>query len=58
MERAEKIGLGVAAAGHLVLFGALSLNLFWRDQSPKLGDPTVEVTIAGDPGSSDLLSDS
>ena len=57
MERAEKIGLGVAAAGHLVLFGALSLSLLWRDDSPKLGEP-VEVTIAGDPGSSELLSDS
>jgi len=58
MERAEKIGLGVAAAGHLVLFGMLSLSLIWRDDSPKLGDPAVEVTIAGDPGSSELLSDS
>lgn len=58
MERAEKIGLGVAAAGHLVLFGMLSLSLIWRDDTPKLGDPTVEVTIAGDPGSSELLSDS
>lgn len=58
MERAEKIGLGVAAAGHLVLFGMLSLSLIWRDDSPKLGDPTVEVTIAGDPGTSELLSDS
>ncbi len=58
MERAEKIGLGVAAAGHLVLFGLLSLSLIWRDDSPKLGDPTVEVTIAGDPESSELLSDS
>lgn len=58
MERAEKIGLGVAAAGHLVLFGMLSLSLIWRDDSPKLGDPTVEVTIAGDPGTSELQSDS
>lgn len=58
MERAEKIGLGVAAAGHLVLFGVLSLSLIWRDDRPKLGDPTVEVTIAGDPGSSELLSNS
>lgn len=58
MERAEKIGLGVAAAGHLVLFGMLSLSLIWRDDSPKVGDPTVEVTIAGDPGSSELQSES
>lgn len=58
MERAEKIGLGAAAAGHLVLFGMLSLSLIWRDDSPKLGDPAVEVTIAGDPGTSELLSES
>lgn len=58
MERAEKIGLGVAAAGHLILFGMLSLNLIWSDDRPKLGDPAVEVTIAGDPGSSELQSES
>jgi len=27
MEKAEKIGLGVAAGGHLVLFAVLSLSL-------------------------------
>lgn len=58
MERAEKIGLGVAAAGHVVLIGMLSLSLIWRDDRPKIGDPAVEVTIAGDPGTSELLSES
>lgn len=57
MERAEKIGLGVAAAGHIVLFGLLSLNLIFNDDSPKLGDPSVAVDIVGDPGSSEILSD-
>lgn len=57
MERAEKIGLGVAAIGHIVLFGVLSLNLLLKDEKPKIGDPAVEITIAGDPGSSEILSD-
>ena len=26
MERAEKIGLGIATAGHVLLFGVLSTN--------------------------------
>ena len=57
MERSEKIGLGVAAAGHVLLFALLSLNFVLSDDDPKLGDPTVEITIAGDPGSSEVLSD-
>lgn len=57
MERAEKIGLGVATAGHVMLFGLLSLNLIWSEDKPKLGDPTIAVTIAGEIGSSEILSD-
>ncbi len=37
MERTEKIGLGVAALGHVVLFGALSLSWLWpADPPPKV----------------------
>ena len=30
MDRADRIGLGVAFAGHLALLAALSLGLAWR----------------------------
>ncbi|MEP2101146.1 MAG: cell envelope biogenesis protein TolA [Parasphingorhabdus sp.] len=49
MERAEKIGLGVAAGGHIVLFGVLSLSLLSQPDDaykPK----SIEVMIADEVG--------
>jgi outer membrane biosynthesis protein TonB len=47
MERAEKIGLGVAGAGHVLLFAALSTS--WLSADPlKLRNRPIEVTIADD----------
>lgn len=49
MERAEKIGLGVAAGGHLVLFGVLSLSLLSQpDEAFK--PKSIEVMIADEVG--------
>lgn len=46
MERAEKIGLGVASAGHVLLFALLSTH--WFSAKPlKLNNP-IEVSIADD----------
>ncbi|PTQ13484.1 cell envelope biogenesis protein TolA [Sphingomonas oleivorans] len=40
MDKAERIGLGVAAAGHILLFAVLSLGLFTRPKPvPSLSDP-------------------
>ena len=49
MEKAEKIGLGVAAAGHVVLFGILSLNLLFLPDNTHKPQP-IEVTIADEVG--------
>ncbi len=46
MDRAEKAGLGVAIAGHVALFGALSLGLLSAPDLPKLDSEQVEVTLA------------
>lgn len=49
MERAEKIGLGVAAGGHIVLFGVLSLSLLSKpDEAYK--PKSIEVMIADEVG--------
>ncbi len=49
MERAEKIGLGVAAGGHIVLFGILSLSLLSQpDEAYK--PKSIEVMIADEVG--------
>lgn len=49
MERAEKIGLGVAAGGHIVLFGVLSLSLLSQpDEAFK--PKSIEVMIADEVG--------
>ncbi|HWJ71027.1 MAG TPA: TonB C-terminal domain-containing protein [Sphingobium sp.] len=46
MDRSERIGLGVATAGHVLLFGALSLGLL-RTTAPLPPRPaTIEVTLA------------
>ncbi len=49
MERAEKIGLGVAAGGHIALFGVLSFSLLSQPEEafkPK----AIEVMIADEVG--------
>jgi outer membrane biosynthesis protein TonB len=48
MDRAEQTGLGVAIAGHLALFGALSLGLLSAPELPKLDSQPVEVTLASE----------
>ena len=49
MEKAEKIGLGVAAAGHLALFGALSLSVLSGTNEAFRNKP-IEVMIADEVG--------
>lgn len=45
MERAEKIGLGVATAGHVLLFGLLSAGLFSSPNPLKLNPTPMEVSM-------------
>ena len=47
MQRAERIGLGVALAGHVALFAALSLGLFSTEEIPPRPDP-VQVSLIGE----------
>ncbi len=47
MQRAERIGLGVALVGHIALFAALSLGLFSADDPPVQPDP-VQVSLIGE----------
>lgn len=49
MERSEKIGLGVAAAGHVVLFGALSFSILSGTNDAFQSKP-IEVMIADEIG--------
>lgn len=47
MERAEKIGLGVATGGHVLLFGVLSIGLL--TPTPEIFKPKpVEVSLIGE----------
>ena len=48
MERAEKIGLGVAAVGHIVLFGLLSIGFLATPNPAKLKQQPVEVSLVQD----------
>src|SRR3546814_7869052 len=43
MERAEKIGLGIATAGHVLLFGVLSANFLGNPNPLKLRTPPMDV---------------
>src|SRR3546814_8945204 len=43
MERAEKIGLGIATAGHVLLFGELSANFLGTPNPLKLRTPPMDV---------------
>ncbi|HKX21980.1 MAG TPA: cell envelope biogenesis protein TolA [Rhizorhapis sp.] len=45
MERAEKIGLGIATAGHVLLFGVLSVGFLSTPNPLKLRTPPIEVTL-------------
>ncbi|NIJ22612.1 cell envelope biogenesis protein TolA [Sphingomonas japonica] len=50
MDRAEKIGLGLAAAGHIVLFGLLSVG-FLATPNPEILKPTpIEVSLVDEIG--------
>ena len=48
MERAEKIGLGVATAGHVLLFGLLSAGFLAAPNPIKLNSPPMDVSLVDD----------
>lgn len=48
MERGERIGLGVAGAGHLILFGLLSVGFLATPNPLKLKSTPLEVTLSDD----------
>ncbi|MFD1610341.1 cell envelope biogenesis protein TolA [Sphingomonas tabacisoli] len=50
MDRAEKIGLGTATAGHIVLFGLLSVGFLATPNPSMIERHPVEVTFAKDVG--------
>lgn len=45
MDRAEKIGLGVATAGHVLLFGLLSAGFLTTPNPLKLNSPPMDVSL-------------
>lgn len=45
MDRAEKIGLGVATAGHVLLFGLLSAGFLATPNPLKLNSPPMDVSL-------------
>ena len=49
MEKAEKIGLAIAAAGHVALFGVLSLSIL-NNTSDAFRNKPIEVMIADEVG--------
>lgn len=50
MERAEKIGFGIAVAGHVVLFGLLSVGFLATPNPQKLQQTPMEVSLVKDVG--------
>ena len=46
MERAEKIGLGVAGTGHLILFGLLSVGFLATPNPEQLKQQPISITLA------------
>lgn len=46
MDRTERLGLGVSTAGHVLLFGALSLGLLQTSVTMPPRQPTIEVSLA------------
>ncbi len=53
MDRAERAGLGVAVAGHVLLFGALSLGLVAIQTPPPPVSVPVDVSIVDEVGARD-----
>ena len=45
MERTEKIGLGIATAAHVLLFGALSTTFLSTPNPLKLNSPPIDVSM-------------
>jgi len=45
MDRTEKVGLGVAAAGHVVLFGLLSVGFLATPNPLKLSQQPIDVSL-------------
>ena len=45
MERTEKIGLGIATAAHVLLFGVLSSNFLPSPNPLKLNTPPIDVSM-------------
>lgn len=50
MDRAEKIGLGVAVVGHVLLFGLLSVGFLSTPNPQKLQQTPMEVSLIKDVG--------
>jgi hypothetical protein len=50
MERSERIGLGVAGAGHLILFGLLSVGFLATPNPEKLKQQPIDVSLVKDVG--------
>ena len=50
MDRAEKLGLGVATAGHVLLFGLLSVGFLATPNPLRLERPPVEVQFVDEVG--------
>ena len=50
MDRAEKIGLGIAVAGHVVLFGLLSVGFLATPNPQKLQQTPMEVSLVKNVG--------
>lgn len=48
MDRAEKLGLGVAVAGHVLLFGLLSVGFLATPNPQKLRQTPMEVSLVKD----------
>lgn len=48
MERTEKIGIGVATAGHVLLFGLLSTTLLGTPEPLKLNSPPIDVSMVNE----------
>jgi len=46
MDRSERLGLGVSTAGHILLFGALSLGLLHTTRELPSPPPSIDVTLA------------
>jgi outer membrane biosynthesis protein TonB len=46
MERSDRIGLGIATAGHVLLIAGLSLGLLHKNVVPPPATPAIDVTLA------------